>query len=358
MRAAIDQIIATAIERAIFPGAVVLLARNGVVCHYAAYGSTMYADAGSQPVARDTIYDVASLTKVFTATAALRLLEAGLLDLDAPVARYLPELRATNIMLRHLLTHSSGLELRLSQLRDRPAADIRAAIYAAMPLRPPGSFMAYTNINSLLLGDVVARVTGQPLDTAIATLVLAPLGLRETCFCPAAALHPRIAPSEWDHEWRGELVWGQVHDESAAALGGVAGHAGLFSTAWDIWRFGQCWLDMGRAGGQQVLHPQTVALATRNYTANLAAADPSARGSGLGWMLERPIFMGDAPLETYGHTGFTGPVLVLVPSAALVLVILSNRCYPRRCPPPYPHHAVTAAVLRVALQQSDNSPML
>ncbi|MCU0492195.1 MAG: beta-lactamase family protein [Chloroflexaceae bacterium] len=346
----ISSIVADAIERRIFPGAVVLVHKQGLRQHLAAYGSTMYDDAGSQPAAPSTIYDVASLTKVFTATAALRLFDAGLLALEAPVRRYLPAVRAHGVSIQHLLTHTSGLDMRLSVLRERGAAGLRAAVYAAEPLRPPGSYVAYTNINTLLLGDAVAHVYGGTLETAMQELLLGPLELNETGFTPPARLLPRIAPSEWDSEWRGGLVHGSVHDESAATLGGVAGHAGLFSTAADLERFAQLWLEGGSFEGKQLLREATVGLALRDYTDGLPSpvAGQRYRG-GLGWMLDRPAFMGRAPAGSYGHTGFTGPVLVLVPQRQLAVIVLSNRTYPRRTPPPYPHHAITAAIVNAAL---------
>jgi len=349
MRDAIEPIVQAAIAGRIFPGAVVLVARGGATVHHAAYGDTMYGDPGAQPVAPDTIYDVASLTKVFTATAALILVDAGLLDLAAPVARYLPGLRATSVSLRHLLTHSSGLDLRLSALRAEGAAGIRAAVYAATPLRPPGSFVAYTNINSLLLGDVVAATFGAPLDAAIRALILGPIGLADTGFHPPPLLRGRIAPTEWDDDWRGGLVRGAVHDESAYALGGVAGHAGLFSTAADLERFLRLWLQGGAWEGRQILREATAAAALRDYTTGLPTPTGRPAPSGLGWMLDRAAFMGAAPPGSFGHTGFTGPVIVGVPAAGLALVLLSNRTYPRRTPPPFRHHAVTADVLGVAL---------
>lgn len=338
-----------AIAGRVFPGAVVLAARDGRVIHHGAYGTTMYDDAGSRPVAPDDRFDIASLTKVFTATAALALSDAGLLDLDAEVAHYLPGLAARGVALRHLLTHCSGLDLRLSTLRAGGAAGVRAAVWAATPLRPPGSFVAYTNINSLLLGEVVALAAGAPLDRALGELVLAPLGMAATGFRPAASLRPHIAPTEWDDEWRGGLVHGVVHDESAYALGGVAGHAGLFSSAADLERFALMWLQGGAWGGRQLLREATAAAALRDYTAGLATATGAPVRSGLGWMLDRPNFMGAAPAGSFGHTGFTGPAMVCVPARRLALVVLSNRTYPRRTPPPYRHHAVTAALLAALL---------
>src|SRR5258706_677710 len=347
----IDTIVADAIGRRIFPGAVVLVARGGEIRHFAAYGSTMYDAIGSRPVARDTIYDIASLTKVFTATAALRLVDRGQLDLYTPAAAYLPELRAPGIAVFQLLTHTSGLDIRLSTLRESGRDGVLAAAYTAEPRRPPGAAVAYTNVNSLLLGEIVARLHGASLDSALRALVVDPLGLRDTQFCPPAGLLPRIAPTEIDESWRGGLVHGSVHDESAHALGGVAGHAGLFSTAADLYRFCAMWLGVEqrtknkeqnvpepqnrRTTAQKTTRPQipsplhpltpsllrreTIALATINHTRTLNM------GCGLGWMIDRPGFMGSAPAGTFGHTGFTGPALAVVPQEQLIIVVLSNR---------------------------------
>jgi len=357
----IDSIIAEAIERRIFPGAVVLIARGAEIRHFAAYGHTMYDGDEARPVARDTIYDVASLTKVFTATAALRLVDQGLLDLHAPAGVYLRVLRVGDIAVSHLLTHTSGLDIRLSSLRGAGRDGVLAAAYSATPARPPGTAVAYTNVNSLLLGEIVERLRGEPLDAALQSLLIGPLGLRQTCFRPPATLLPRIAPTEIDEAWRGGLVHGSVHDESAHALGGVAGHAGLFSTAEDLYAFCRSWLlqddrrwtiddesnpESNRPSSivnGQLLTAETIALATTNHTPGLALA------CGLGWMLDRPNFMGRAPEGSFGHTGFTGPALVVVPRAQLIVVVLSNRVYPQRRPPPYLHHAVTAAFVDAAL---------
>jgi serine-type D-Ala-D-Ala carboxypeptidase len=365
----IDAIVTNAIERRIFPGAVVLVARGNIICHYAAYGSTMYDAPGSRAVDRTTIYDIASLTKMFTATAALRLIELGALGLHEPVASYLPDFRAPGITVWHLLTHTSGLDIRLSTLRHAGRPGLLAAVYGTAPARPPGTSVAYTNVNALLLGEIVAKVLGESLDSVLRTLVIAPLGLLDTLFCPPAALLPRIAPTEIDQDWRGALVHGGVHDESAHALGGVAGHAGLFSSIHDLYLFCRMWLDETSrnrdteqlriedrtapvslssildprsSGFPRLLSRETIAQACANQTAGLNVA------CGLGWMLERPNFMGAAPAGTFGHTGFTGPAIVVVPTRQLIVVLLSNRVYPRRGPPE--HHAVTAAIVDAALR--------
>jgi len=349
MTSSIAEIAGAAIAEQIFPGCVILATRDGAPVHHAAYGATMYADPGTRPVASNDCFDIASLTKVFTATAALVLHDAGLLDLDAEARFYLPGLQAHGVTLRHLLTHTSGLDLRLSVLREGGRSGIIAAVYGAVPQRAPGSFVAYTNINSLLLGEIVALVAGMPLDQAIATLVCEPLGLTETGFNPPEALRARIPPTEWDEEWRGGLVHGMVHDESAYALGGVAGHAGLFSTAPDLERFLRMWLQGGAWGGRQILREATVAAALRDYTHGLPTQSGQPASSGLGWMLDRPNFMGAAPPGSFGHTGFTGPAIVGVPAYGLAVVVLSNRTYPRRTPPPYRHHPVTAAIVAAAI---------
>jgi CubicO group peptidase (beta-lactamase class C family) len=345
----INGIIAEAIQQRVFPGAVVLVARKGVLQHAVPYGSTMYDHPGSWPVTLTTRYDIASLTKVFTATAALQLVDAGLLALDTPAAHYLPALQAHSVTIRHLLTHTSGLEVRLSSLRHLDAAGLRATVYALQPARPPGTHTAYVNVSSLLLGDVVAAAAGQPLDSVIAQSILEPLGMHATGFRPAPELLPQIAPSERDDAWRGGLVHGSVHDESAHVLGGVAGHAGLFSTAADLWRFAQMWLQGGLFAGVPLLQPQTVALATRHQAPwlHLAAPQEGIR-CGLGWMLDRAEIMGRAPAGSYGHTGFTGPVLVIVPRLRLVVIVLCNRTYPRRSET-RAHLPVVAAVVQAAM---------
>jgi len=353
----IDAIVAEAITRRIFPGAVVLIARGAEVLHQAAYGTTMYADPGSQPVQLDTIYDVASLTKMFTATAALRLSDAGKLELGAPVASYLPAFRAPNVLIWHLLTHTSGLDIRLSALRHAGRAGMLDAVYHSAPIHPPGSIVAYTNVNALLLGEVVARLQDTPLDAALRDLVLAPLGLHDTRFSPPPALRRRIAPTERDEEWRGALIHGSVHDESTHALGGVAGHAGLFSTAADLSTFCRMWLEAIADCRLQIadlpaqsalfLRLDTARLAVSNHTTGLHAA------CGLGWMLDRPNFMGAAPTGSFGHTGFTGPAMIVVPGRRLIVVLLSNRVYPRRRA--FEHHPVTAAIVRAVLANVPDS---
>ncbi len=348
----IDTIIATAIHERIFPGAVVLVAQDQRLIHAAAYGTTMYDDPGTQPVTLDTIYDLASLTKVFTALAALRLHDTGLLPLDQSVQHWLPTLRAGNITARHLLSHRSGLAVQLAPLARAGPRTIRQMVYQATPVHPPGVVTEYANLNTLLLGDLVATIYGGSLDAAIEELVCAPLGLQRTRFCPPSEWREQIAPTEWDWEWRGGLVHGVVHDESTYALGGVAGHAGLFGIAAETLRLVQLFLQEGAWQGRQLLRAETVR----------AALTPQAQCtgqpvSGLGWMLQRP-YMGLAIKVGFGHSGFTGPIMLGLPTEGIAVVMLCNRTYPRRTPPPYRHHHVFAAVVDAVLSTVDSCASL
>ena len=334
----------------------VLIAQGAELLHHVAYGTTMYIDPGSQPVQLDTIYDIASLTKMFTATAALRLSEASLiwarrLRLSARVSRIgCDDPACADAYLRPRYPAFGAAARRPRRMLD--------AVYHTAPIHPPGSTVAYTNVNSLLLGEVVARLHGAPLHTALRDLVIDPLGLHDTLFRPPPALLRQIAPTERDEEWRGALVHGSVHDESTHALGGVAGHAGLFSTAADLDVFCRMWLEAigdwrlairDWAGTSSIanrlspifLRSDTARLAVSNHTAGLHAA------CGLGWMPDRPNFMGAAPAGSFGHTGFTGSAIIVVPGRRLIVVLLSNRVYPRRRA--FEHHPVTAALLHAAL---------
>ncbi|WP_245863379.1 serine hydrolase domain-containing protein [Candidatus Viridilinea mediisalina] len=346
----LDHIINEAIAAQIFPGAVIQVASGDHLLHAAAYGNTMYADSGSRPVALDDIYDLASLTKMVTATAALILYDAGELRLERSAAYYLAKLAATEVQVRHLLSHCSGLDLRLAPLCSGGATGLRAAVWAAQPVHPPGSISAYTNINSLLLGEIVAAIAGMPLDHVLSELVLQPLAMTRTCFCPAPELKPQIVPTEWDTTWREMLLHGVVHDESAYALGGVAGHAGLFGPASDLLHFMRPWLEGGAWQGRQFLHEATVALALQDQLAGIISVGGNMLKGGLGWMLERRNFMGSTPPPgSFGHTGFTGTAIIGVPSQNLAMVFLSNRTYPQRTPPPYRHQAVTGEALMAVL---------
>ncbi|MBM9507899.1 serine hydrolase domain-containing protein [Actinacidiphila acididurans] len=324
-------------------GAVVLAGRGPAVALHEALGwAVRYrgydaaADRGVAlpadervPMRPDTVFDLASLTKLFTAAAAVQQVERGTLALDAPVADVVPELRAAaahGITLRHLLTHTSGLRPELP-LYDLPGPAERArALAGEEPLTPPGAARRYSDLNLLLTQTLLERVTGRPLDRLVAEGITGPLGMTDTRWNPPASWRPRIAATEdqrrpWGKLDRG-MVHGAVHDENAYALGGVAGHAGLFSTAWDLALFARALLD-GDAG---ILAPASVDLLFGR------APGPDGRpAAALGFETDQEWFMGElAGRGAVGHTGFTGTSLVLDPDSGAFLILLANSVHPTR----------------------------
>ncbi len=299
------------------PGAVVLVGHDGEIVYRRAFGARQTVPE-RQPMTDDTIFDLASLTKVVaTTTAVMQLVERGDLHLDAPVARYWPAFGGNGkrrITVEELLTHRSGLradiDLRSSWSGYREAL---TRIAAERPLRPPGSGFLYSDINFEVLGELVRRVSGQPLDVYCRARVFEPLGMRDTGFRPAAR-SAGIAPTTYVG---GRLRRGEVHDPTAQRMGGVAGHAGLFSTAGDLAVFAQMLLDGGAARGAQILKPATV----RRMTRPQGSAAPPRRG--LGWEIGSRL--GSA---SYGHTGYTGTSLWIDPATRSFVVLLTNRVHP------------------------------
>ena len=323
-------------ERPWAAGAVVVAGRGPVVAveeaagwavRYASYDPE--ADAGVElprrsrvPMTTDTPFDLASLTKLFTAVAAIQQIERGTLGIDARVGAYLPDFRAAaehNITVRELLTHTSGLRPELP-LYDYPDDTTRlAALQSEPPIGVPGTY-CYSDLNLLLLQHVLERITGRTLDVLIHDGITRPLGMTSTTFgpCPgAAATEDQRRP--WAKADRG-MLRGVVHDENAWALGGVAGHAGLFSTAHDLAVFCRTILAGGSYGPARILGPDFV---------ELLLTPP-----GLGFALDQPWFMGElAGRGAAGHTGFTGTSLVLDRATDTFLVLLASTVHPRRRPP-------------------------
>jgi len=319
----------------IFPGATLAWQTdNDATLHQLAVGRHTYA-VDAPVVTTDTIYDQASLTKIVTATAAMCLLSARHIRIDDEVRRFLPQSHAHGVTIAHLLTHTSGLDIRLAAVAHHGAAELWRQVYALTPQVPPGTTVAYANVNTLLLGEIVAHVTGWSLAEALRVLVLQPVDMTMTCFNPPLAWQAHIPPTE-HHATRG-VVHGVVHDESCAALGGVAGHAGLFGTAADMVRFGRGWLATLAGDSPWQIHAADAQQALVNHS------PPAQLGCGWGWMLHRAQFMGVAAPEMAAHTGFTGPVVAIVPRQGLAWALMSNRTWPERRMPPQ-HHGVTLRV--------------
>ena len=328
--AEVDRILKAAIGDGAFPGAVVAVGHRGKLVHLAPHGHLNY-DADSPPATTGTIYDIASLTKVVvTTTAAMILFDEGKLDLDAPVARYLPGFTGPDkdrVTVRHLLAHASGIDWWAPLYREISGVDSYVERIETMPLvSAPGTKELYSDLGITLLGAILERISGVPLDDFVTTRVLQPLGMTDTRYRPPPELLPRIAPTEND-PWRGRVVRGEVHDENAAAMGGVAPHAGLFSTAPDLARFAQMMLAGGTFEGHRIVRHTTVELFTRR--AGIVAGSDRA----LGWDTRSVEGSTAGTLfssSSFGHTGFTGTSLWVDPTRELYLVLLTNRVHPTR----------------------------
>jgi CubicO group peptidase (beta-lactamase class C family) len=322
----IDSIIAAAIAEGVTPGAAVVVGRHGRLAHMAGYGRTDWTER-APGVTDSTIWDLASLTKVVaTTTAAMVLEEQGRLGLDRPVHLYLPEFGVPgkeSITPRLLLSHQSGMVTRMlhreAQGREQYLEKIRAH-----PLRwKPGAHTHYSDWNMIMLQFVIERITGQSLSEFVQDQVFGPLGMRDTGYNPLPEQRARIAPTEFQ-ELRGGKVWGVVHDENAWAMGGVAGHAGLFSSARDLAVFAQMLLNGGEYGGRRVLQPQTIA----RWTARQSSGSSRA----LGWDTPSPNSSAGHYFSpwSFGHTGFTGTSIWIDPHADLFVIVLTNRVNPTR----------------------------
>jgi uncharacterized protein YbbC (DUF1343 family)/CubicO group peptidase (beta-lactamase class C family) len=339
----IDEAVNDAIANKEMPGAVVLVARKGGVVWRKAYGSRAVVPQ-REAMTPDTIFDLASLTKIVaTTTSIMILVERGKIRLEDSVSRYIPELKGggrERVTIERLLTHTSGYAPDFDLSEQWSGYDEMLKRLYAEPLRnAPGSRFVYSDINFITLGEVVRRVSGQTLDEFARKNIYEPLGMRDTGFRPRAELLPRVAPTENVRGMRSYLggmgaqgiegdriLRGEVHDPTANRMGGVAGHAGLFSTADDLAIFCQMILNGGEYGGVRVLSPLTVAEMTRPRQ---VTEDGGARG--LGWDINTSFSSnrGDLfPIGSFGHTGFTGTSIWIDPASETFVVFLSNRVHP------------------------------
>lgn len=328
--ARIDRAVAEAIARKELPGAVVLVERKGRVQFRRAYGHRALLPE-KEAMTPDTVFDVASLTKaVATATSVMVLVEEGRLNLSDPVVRHLPEFAPeggdrSKISIEQLLTHRAGFEPDDPlEIYTGSPEEIFARKYARPLTAPPGSRFIYSDVGYEVLGELVRRVSGKPLDQFAAERIFHPLGMKDTRFLRRELSAPshRIAPTE---KREGRWMRGEVHDPRAYALGGVAGHAGLFSTADDLARFCRMVLNGGRLGDVRILSPLAIAAMTRpRYYAD---GDVRALGWDIATAWSKP--RGDLfPPASFGHTGFTGTSLWLDPTTDTFVVVLSNQVHP------------------------------
>lgn len=327
LRDSLAAVLSRAVADGAFPGA------------YAAVGTSrgIIADIGvgrldsSESTAPDatTLWDLASLTKVIgTTTAVMQLVQAQRVVLDSPVVHYLPEWtppNAARVTVRHLLTHSSGLPAwRPLYKESSTKAEALRQLYATGPDTVPGARFLYSDLGFILLGQLVERVSGATLAAYDVEHIFVPLGMSSTRYLPPATWRRRTAPTEVD-PWRQRHLRGEVHDENAARLDGVSGHAGLFSTGRDLTQFARMYLGFGRLDGRQILDSTTVALLTR-------VQDSTVSRRAIGW--ETPTGGNSAGQRlsstAFGHTGFTGTSLWMDPASDLFVLLLTNRVNPTR----------------------------
>ena len=321
----VDSIIQHSIAEGTIPGAVLLVGHDGAVIYRKAYGSRAL-EPRREAMTLDTIFDLASLTKVIaTTTAVMQLFEQGKVRLNDPVAKYLPEFAQNgkeDITVRQLLTHYSGLapDLDLKSPWEGKETAYRMA-FAEAPAQPPGSQFTYSDINFIVLGALVERVSGETLDSYTARHIFTPLKMTHTRYAPPAAWRLKVAPTQYDENEH--MLRGEVHDPTARRMGGVAGHAGLFSTADDLAKFAQALLD----GGGGILSGVTVKKMTQPEQ---PPASPVLRG--FGWDIDSPFSSnrGDLlPVGSFGHTGFTGTSMWIDPTTRTYIILLTNAVHPR-----------------------------
>jgi uncharacterized protein YbbC (DUF1343 family)/CubicO group peptidase (beta-lactamase class C family) len=323
--------IAAFVEKAIqngkVPGAVVLIGNHDHVVYRRAFGFRSVKPEKT-PMTPDTIFDLASLTKVVaTTTAIMQLVENGRIGLEDPVVKYWPAFGKngkSSITIRQLLTHYSGLRPDLAQYPRWSGYKLSLKkILDERPVASPGSEFIYSDINFEILGELVCRVTGQPLDKYCRKHIFAPLGMKDTFFNPSRLYLHRIAPTEYR---QGKMLCGKVQDPTAFSMGGVSGHAGLFSTADDLALFAEMMLHLGRSGNRLIFAPGTIELMTTPQS-----PPGKKRLHGLGWDID-PAFMDLEGKPTtnisYGHLGYTGTAIWIDPSTRTYIIVLTNRVHP------------------------------
>jgi len=319
------QLLGDYVKNGAFPGAALAVGQHGRLVLDASAGKLDYTSPGAAATG-ETIYDLASVSKVVgTTSAAMMLVDSGRLLLDAPVQDYLPEFRGAGkekVRIMQLLRHTAGLPAWQPIFKDvQGYEEFMKRVYAVPLEYEPGARTQYSDLGMILLGEIITRACGRPLDQFLAERLFGPLGMKSTLYKPPRELWERVAPTEKD-PWRGRVVHGEVHDENAFAMGGVAGHAGLFSTAHDLAVFAQLMLNRGLYDHRRYFRAETVDRFT------------GARGEepAQGWQKASPnswtgrVFSAAA----YGHTGFTGTSIWIEPQSDLFIVLLTNRVHPSR----------------------------
>jgi beta-glucosidase-like glycosyl hydrolase/CubicO group peptidase (beta-lactamase class C family) len=330
------KVVDDAIADKAFPGATLAVGYRGKVSYHA-FGKLTY-DGGAPAVKIDTMYDLASLTKVVVTTTLVEKLAEGdfgqPLNLDTPIERYLPEWLSSGnqldwrhqVTIRHLMTHTSGLPPFKEYWRTSTGKqDTLGRIFIEPLEQEPGAKMVYSDLGIILMAEIIQRLTGKPLDVLANENIFGPLGMKDSMYNPPKKLWPRIAPTEVDNQLRHRLVQGEVHDENAYTIGGVSGHAGVFSTSPDLSHFCQMLLNGGAYAHKRVLKRATIS----EFTAPQALSKNTRT---LGWVVptEGSSSGHYFSVHSYGHTGFTGTTIWIDPDRQLFVIFLANRVNPTR----------------------------
>jgi uncharacterized protein YbbC (DUF1343 family)/CubicO group peptidase (beta-lactamase class C family) len=341
---ATDDVINQAIAQKRLPGAVLIVGHNGQIVYRKAYGDRALVPL-TEAMTVDTVFDLASLTKVIATTSSLmKLFEQGKFQLNDKITQYIPEFQGgkSDITIRNLFTHFSGLKPDVPL--TLPWSGYDTGIHLACtdaPAGPPGARYVYSDINFILLGELVHRLSGQMLNDYARENIFQPLGMKNTTFLPPASWIPRIAPTE-RLAATGVPLRGIVHDPTSRNMGGVAGHAGLFSTADDLARFAQMMINGGQLDGVRLFNPLTV----QKFTEPQSPPDqPILRG--LGWDIDSPLSgnRGELfPIGSFGHTGFTGTSIWIDPSTKTYVILLANSVHPTAHPTVTPLRSKVATI--------------
>ncbi len=324
--AIVDRIVQRGITAGAYPGAAVVVGRRGFAVWQKGYGRLGWTSTSPAVDPAESIYDLASLTKVIALTTAVMILyDEGKLSLDAKVQDYLPAFTGAmkeRVTIRHLLTHRSGLPpgRQLWRTARTPEEAWSQVLITKLGSRP-GTYFDYSDLGPMVLGKVVERITGQPLDRFVADRIFTPLGMDDTGYLPSRAMLARIAPTDVTPP-RGYPIRGEVHDESAFTLGGVSGHAGLFGTATDLSVFAQMLLNGGTYNGVRIVSDTTIA---RFIT-------PVADARALGWEVANGEHGAGEYISAraFGHTGYTGTSIWIDPEREMFVILLTNRVHAAR----------------------------
>lgn len=333
----IDGVMNAAVENGTAPGIVTFVAKSGHIVKHDAFGyAALYTDDKQtqmeNPVVmtKETIVDVASISKIFTTTAAMILYEDGFFQLDDPVSMHLTAFAKNgkeDVTIRQLMTHTSGFTSWAPIYQQQGGREERIDYVLNYPLsNSPGTTYKYSDLNLITLGALVEKFSGMRLDEFISKELTGPLGMKDTMYNPPASLKHRIAATEYQPAIGRGMVWGEVHDENAWSLDGVAGHAGVFSTALDLGKLAHMFLNDGKYAGQQILKKETVRMLETNQIPEFPGSD-----HGLGWELNQGWYM-DALSDSasFGHTGYTGTSIVINRANHTTAILLTNRVHPTR----------------------------